>query len=131
MADHLRREPEMNVAATLLARWTARSRGQTNRWAVAVTALIMAWLAVATWPSPDRVVIIRHAAMIFIGLHGAAHIVALRVLTRLRDRGSAEAGRALDAYLDRRRISNLDLAIAWAGFALLFAMLGPGPVALR
>jgi hypothetical protein len=66
----------------------------------------------------------RGVALLCIGLHGVLHMFVLHVLRRLlQERGTPAVGKALQAYLDRRRLSNLDLAIAWVGFALLVSIL--------
>jgi len=59
-----------------------------------------------------------------IGMHGAVHVFVLHVLGHLQERGVSAAERALLAYLERGRLSHLDLAIAWIGFALLASILG-------
>ena len=71
---------------------------------------------------PGQVVFIRNIAMLFIGIHGFWYVALLNVLGKLRDKGMAEAGEALRCYLAPRRITNLDLAIAWAAFLGLVSL---------
>jgi hypothetical protein len=58
------------------------------------------------------------------------HLTWIRWLTRERDLGVVEAEAALQEYRDPRRVTGLDLAMAWLGFAafapVLNSILGIG-----
>jgi hypothetical protein len=110
--------------AAAVEKWVARPRRQTNLAAISATGVAMLWLLAATWQEPGRLAFLRGVALLCIGLHGVLHMFVLHVLRRLlQERGTPAVGKALQAYLDRRRLSNLDLAIAWVGFALLVSIL--------
>lgn len=109
--------------AAAVEKWIARPRRQTNLAAVSLTGLVMLWLLAAAWQEPGRLTFLRGVALLCIGVHGVAHIFALHVLRHLQERGIPAAERALLAYLERGRLSHLDLAIAWVGFALLASIL--------
>ena len=115
--------PGDELATAALVRWTRRPRPDANRAVVTFGALAMVWLTVFGWQMPDRVSFLRHVAMIFIFVHAGWHVAILRELRHLRDRGLPAAEDALYAYLDPRRISNLDMAMVWLAFALLVRIL--------
>ncbi len=106
-----------------LERWAALPPRQTNTGAVVFTVLMMVCLLGGTWDMPSRASFLRGVAVAFVGLHGALHLAIIRGLVRMQSRGIAAAGRALRAYRDPRRVTNLDLVIGWAGFAVLISVL--------
>ena len=117
--------------AVRLDRWAETPPRQTNVGVIAFTVLMMIGLLGATWDMPDRAPFLRGVAMVFIGLHAILHLLTVRALTRLQAKGLAAAKRASAAYRDPHRVTNLDLAIGWTGFAFLVSILnwlaaGPG-----
>jgi hypothetical protein len=50
-------------------------------------------------------------------------MLILRFLNHLKVRGMTAANRALAAYVDWRRLTDLDVALAWTGFAFLVLIL--------
>lgn len=121
------REPNGPAAnrdlAARLDRWAALSPRQTNTGVVAFTALMMMCLLGGTWGMPDQAAFLRRVDMAFMSLHGVLHVLIVRILSRLKDGGVAAAGRALQAYRAPNRVTNLDLLIGWAGFALLVSVM--------
>jgi hypothetical protein len=99
--------------------WATRPRGPANAVAFASMGLCMAWILTAASHSDEPLTFIRHASAIFIALHGTLHVLVARHLKRLCDAGMEAAATALRAYRDPRRVSQLDIAMAWAGFAAL------------
>ncbi len=121
MIEH---DPRAGAAwAERLNRWARLPPRQTNTGAVAFTGLMMACLLGATWDMPARAAFLRGVALAFLVLHGGLHLLILRLLTRWQARGLSAAGRVLAAYRDPRRVTNLDLAIGWAGFGGLISVL--------
>jgi len=109
--------------AARLDRWAALPPRQTNTGVIAFTALMMICLLGGTWGMPDQASFLRCVAAAFIALHGVLHLAIIRGLARLRSRGVSAAGRALAAYRDPRRVTNLDLVIGWGGYAVLISVL--------
>lgn len=109
--------------ARRLERWAELPCRQTNTGAIAFTGLMMICVLGGTWDMPGRAAFLRGVALAFIVLHGGMHVLILRLLKPLRARGVAAAARALAAYRDPRRVTNLDLAIGWAGFGALISLL--------
>lgn len=109
--------------ARRLERWAKLPARQTNTGAIAFTGLMMACLLGATWDMPARAAFLRGVALAFAILHGGLHLLIVRLLMRLRTRGLTTAGRALAAYRDPRRVTNLDLAIGWVGYGVLISVL--------
>jgi len=108
---------------TRLDRWAETPPHQTNVGLIAFTVLMMVGLLGATWDMPERAPFLRGVAMVFIGIHGVLHLLMWRALARLRARGLIAAERAFAAYRDPHRVTNLDLAIGWAGYAILISVL--------
>ena len=109
--------------AARLDTWAALPPRQTNTGAVVFTVLMMVCLLGGTWDMPSRVAFLRGVAAAFVALHGALHLAIIRGLVRMQSRGIAAADRALRAYRDPRRVTNLDLVIGWAGYAVLISVL--------
>ncbi|HEX9462592.1 MAG TPA: hypothetical protein VGB82_08330 [Alphaproteobacteria bacterium] len=112
-----------DTMAALLQKWASTPPHRGNVGLIVFTVLIMVCLLGGTWDMPDRAGFLRGVALTFIGLHAVLHIVTIRALRRLLARGIAAAGQALHAYIDPRRVTHLDLAAGWIGFALLIAIL--------
>ena len=94
-----------------------------NTGAIVFTVLMMICLLGGTWDMPNRAAFLRGAAVVFVALHGFLHLGVLQGLKRLQRRGMAAAGRVRQALGDPRRVTNLDLAVGWAGYALLISAL--------
>ncbi len=109
--------------AARLDRWASLPPRQTNTGVITFTALMMVCLLGGTWDMPGRAAFLRGVAAVFIALHGLLHWFVIRSLAGLHARGVAAAGRALRAYKDPQRVSSLDLAIGWLGFAVLISIL--------
>ncbi|HTY66745.1 MAG TPA: hypothetical protein VMH36_08845 [Alphaproteobacteria bacterium] len=101
--------------AARLDTWAALPPRQTNTGAVVFTVLMMVCLLGGTRDMPSRASFLRGVAVAFVGLHGVLHLAIIRGLARMQSGGIAAAGRALRAYRDPRRVTNLDLVIGWAG----------------
>lgn len=84
---------------------------------------MMVCLLGGTWDMPGRAAFLRGVAAVFVIIHGALHLLIVRVLVRLRAEGVAAAGRALAAYRDPRRVTSLDLVFGWTAFAVLISVL--------
>jgi hypothetical protein len=92
------------------------------------TGMAMMFMLITSRRDPHQALAIRMVAMVFMGVHGFLHVAFTSLLRHLRHQGIGEAEAALHAYLAPRRISNLDLAIAWGVFATgvhLFRALAP------
>jgi len=113
---------QVSAIAANLAEWAAQPVKAINRRAVLWTGISMAFVVFASRHDPQQASFARNVAMIFISVHGLLYIMLQRTLTWLRDRGMVEAGLALRAYTAPRRITNLDLAIAWAAFAAIISL---------
>jgi len=109
--------------AARLDRWAETPPHQTNIGLIVFTVLMMIGLLGATWDMPERAPFLRGVAMVFIGIHGVLHLLMLRALTRLQAKDLAAGKRALAAYRDPHRVTNLDLAIGWTGYAVLISVL--------
>jgi hypothetical protein len=109
--------------ATGLDRWAAAPRRAHNRHALIYAATVGLIAIGLTWTAADRVAVLRLVAL---GLF-AAHVVANRAiiggLTRLREHGMPEAGRALDAYLGPGELTCFEIALIWIGFAVFAPLL--------
>ena len=111
------------LASAALLDWSRRPRRQANRAVATFGVLAMTWLTVFAWQMPERASFLREIGLIFTFTHAVWHAVLLRALRRLYARGVEGADEALAAYLDPRRVSNLDMAAAWLAFALLVDIL--------
>ncbi len=67
--------------------------------------------------------------MVAIGLHGFLHVWLTGWLSRESAAGVTEAKAALDAYRNPRRLSHIDLAIAWVVFTTLVSLFNSHPLA--
>jgi hypothetical protein len=102
-----------------LEQWTARSCGLANRAVAVVTIISMTAIAAIAAGKPDTGQFLRDASSVFFAGHLLMYVLVRRHLGELRKRGLPAAAAALEAYRDPRRITNLDLAVAWACFFLL------------
>jgi len=130
MSEWKRPEPanqNHNVADRLtsaaLVDWSRRPHQQANRAVATFALLAMTWLTAFAWQMPEGTSFLRHIGLIFVCTHALWHAVLLRALRRLCVRGVAGADEAMAAYLDPRRISNLDMAAVWLAFTLLVRIL--------
>jgi len=110
--------------AANLKRWSARPIGQSNRQAIGVCLVMMLLLIAASGYSADATAAMRATAGLFAATHGALHMSAIIRLRKLNMAGMSEAAEALRSYRDPFRISNLDIAVAWAAFALVAPVFG-------
>jgi hypothetical protein len=117
------RDAGEEIAAGLVA-WSRRPRGQMNRATATHAALALVVLTVLAWQMPDHLAALRYGAMMFVFGHAMAHVIVLRGLRQLLKGGIAGADEALAAYLDPRRLSSLDMAMAWLGLVLILRLLG-------
>jgi hypothetical protein len=112
------RDAEANQdAAETIRRWLSRPRHKANVGALACVSLTMLALALAPAGVPDRSEVLRGTALFFCGIHSVLHLTWIHWLKRQRDSGIVEADTALQAYRDPRRVTGLDLAMAWLMFA--------------
>lgn len=124
-SDPSRRQPTQEGKSRVgmtLERWAAQPIARINRRSVVWTGLAMLLLVSASGHDPGQVAFVRNIAMVLIGVHGALHVVILQLLHHLKEKGVPEAQRALTAYLAPRRVTNLDLAIAWGALTALVAL---------
>jgi hypothetical protein len=129
MSDPVRREPPddhsgqefkgRQGAAAALRQWMARPRRVANVRALAAMCLTMLLLAVTAANAPERNDLLRGVAVFFSGIHFVLHATWVRWLKQQLAAGIPEAAAALQAYRDPRRITGLDVAMAWLGFAAL------------
>jgi hypothetical protein len=101
------------ATAARLRQWSGRPLWRSNLLAVACALVSVAWLYAASAGAPDRALLLRQAAVLFIAFHGVAYVLWLRMLRRLGARGMPEARDAMAAYMDPRRLTNLDLGMFW------------------
>lgn len=98
-----------------LKTWMSVSRSRSNLIALAMTALLMGSLFVADHGVEERLALMRRTAMFMIVVHAAFHGVSIFALRSMALRGVENAALALAFYRHPRRISHLDLSIAWIG----------------
>jgi hypothetical protein len=84
--------------------------------AVAATTMLMVWIFLLARRAPDPERHLRYAAIVFMSIHGILNYLSRRGLQVMVERQQEGAEAALRAYIDVRRISHLDQAIAWVGF---------------
>jgi hypothetical protein len=95
--------------------WMSVSRRRSNLIALTITALLMGSLFVVDYGPVERLALVRGTAMFMIIVHAALHGVSLFGLRSMVLRGVENAERALFFYRHPRRISHLDLSVAWIG----------------
>jgi hypothetical protein len=120
--DPRRAGPRRHVAeaqetADVIKNWLARPRRKANVAALACVSLTMLALFVAASGLPDRDEVLRGTALFFVGIHCMLHLTWIRWLKHERNSGVAVAEAALQEYRDPRRVTGLDVAMAWLGFA--------------
>jgi len=99
-----------------LRRWTQRPLWVLNAMATAATVVLMVWIFSLGYRVPDPERHLRYAALVLMSVHGILHYLSRRGLEAMVERQQEGADTALRAYLDVRRISHLDQAIAWVAF---------------
>lgn len=102
-----------------LKRWTSRPLWLLNGIAIASTTILMVWLFALRQRLPEPEAQLRHIAILFMSIHGLLHVLSRRGLQLMVQHHKAGAEEALRVYLDVRRISHLDLAVAWIAFFAL------------
>lgn len=101
---------------THLKRWTSRPVWLLNAVAIASTAVLMVWLFSQRQRFVDPEMQLRYVAVGFMSIHGALHYLSRRGLRLLVEKRQPGADQAMQTYLDVRRVSHLDQAVAWVGF---------------
>ena len=91
------------------------SRSHSNLVAVAATALLMSSLFILDHGSMERLGVVRGTAVFMIIVHAILHGMSLFALRSMVLHGVENAELALSFYRHPRRISHLDLSIAWIG----------------
>lgn len=98
-----------------LKTWMWVSRSRSNLVALTTTALLMGSLFVLDHSPVERLALVRRTAMFMIIIHAVFHGMSLLALRSMVLRGVQNADLALSFYRHPRRISHLDLSIAWIG----------------
>jgi hypothetical protein len=101
---------------TNLKRWSSRPLWKLNGVAIASTTALMLWLFTVRQRVAEPEMHLRYAALLFMSIHGMLHYLSRRGLHLMVQKHQTGAEEALRAYLDVRRVSHLDLAVAWIGF---------------
>jgi hypothetical protein len=98
-----------------LKTWMSVSRSRSNLVAVAATALLMSSLFILDHSATEHLAVVRRTAMFMMTVHALFHVMSLVALRSMVLRGVDNAELALSFYRHPRRISHLDLSVAWIG----------------
>jgi hypothetical protein len=99
-----------------LRRWSSRPVWLLNAVAASTTAFLMIWMFVLGRRAADPESAVRSIAIFFTAVHGVLHVLSHKGLQLLVQHHRDGAREALRAYLDVRRVSHLDQAMAWVGY---------------